>query len=495
MGSEPLVHVFLVSFPGQGHVNPLLRLGKRLASKGLLVTFSTPDSIGKQMRKASNLTDQPTPVGSGYIRFEFFEDGWAEDEPMRQDLDLYLPQLELVGKKLIPQMLKKHAEENRPVSCLINNPFIPWVSDVADELGIPSAMLWVQSTACFSAYYHYYHGIVPFPSETAPEIDVQLPYMPLLKYDEVPSFLHPTTPYPFLRRAILGQYKNLDKPFCILMETFQELEPEIIEYTSKLCPIKPVGPLFKNPTAPTTTVRGDFMVADDCIEWLDSKPVSSVVYISFGSVVYLKQEQIDEIAHGLLNSGISFLWVMKPPHKDAGLELLVLPDGFLEKAGDKGRVVQWSPQEQVLAHPSVACFVTHCGWNSTMESLTSGMPVVAFPQWGDQVTDAVYLVDVFKTGVRMCRGEAENKVITRDEVEKCLLEAISGPKAEEMKKNALKWKEVAEAAVAEGGSSDRNLQEFVDEVRRRSVGVTYKSTHDKIVEVVDSALPALAGQV
>nr|AXF38108.1 glucosyltransferase [Bergenia purpurascens] len=495
MGSEPLVHVFLVSFPGQGHVNPLLRLGKRLASKGLLVTFSTPDSIGKQMRKASNLTDQPTPVGSGYIRFEFFEDGWAEDEPMRQDLDLYLPQLELVGKKLIPEMLKKHAEQDRPVSCLINNPFIPWVSDVADELGIPSAMLWVQSTACFSAYYHYYHGIVPFPSETDPEIDVQLPHIPLLKYDEVPSFLHPTTPYPFLRRAILGQYKNLHKPFCILMETFYELEPEVIDYMSKLCPIKPVGPLFKNPTAPGTTVRGDFMTADDCIEWLDSKPASSVVYISFGSVVYLKQEQIDEIAYGLLNAGISFLWVMKPPHKDAGLELLVLPDGFLEKAGDKGKMVQWSPQEQVLAHPSVACFVTHCGWNSTMESLTSGMPVVAFPQWGDQVTDAVYLCDVFKTGVRMCRGEAENRVIPRDEVEKCLLEAISGPKAEEMKKNALKWKELAEAAVAEGGSSDRNLQEFVDEVRRRSVGLTYKSTAGKIVEVVDSALPALAGQV
>lgn len=485
MGSEALVHVLLISFPGQGHVNPLLRLGKRLASKGLLVTFSTPESIGKSMRKASNLTDQPTPVGDGYIRFEFFEDGWAEDEPKRQDLDLYLPQLELVGKEIFPRIIKRLAEEDRPVSCLINNPFIPWVSDVAADLGLPSAMLWVQSCACFSAYYHYCHGLVPFPSEAEPFIDVQLPCMPLLKYDEVPSFLYPTTPYPFLRRAILGQYKNLDKPFCVLMDTFDELEHEIIEFASKLCPIKPVGPLFKNPKA-TSAVRGDFMKADDCIEWLDSRPPLSVVYISFGSVVYLKQEQVDEIAYGLLNSGISFIWVMKPPHKDAGLELLVLPDGFLEKVGDNGKVVQWSPQEQILDHPSTACFVTHCGWNSTMEALTSGMPVVAFPQWGDQVTDAKYLVDVFKIGVRMCRGEAEDKIITRDEVEKCLLEAMKGPKAAEMKQNALKWKAAALAAVEEGGSSDRNLQEFVDEVRRRSVGVTYKSTANKVVEVVDS---------
>ncbi|KAL5855459.1 hypothetical protein ACOSQ4_005261 [Xanthoceras sorbifolium] len=475
MESGPLVHVFLVSFPGQGHVNPLLRLGKRLASKGLLVTFSTTESIGKEMRKASNITDDPVPVGDGYIRFEFFEDGWDENEPRRQDLDQYLLQLELVGKELIPRMIRKHAEQDRPVSCLINNPFIPWVSDVAESLGLPSAMLWVQSCACFTAYYHYYHGLVPFPSEKDPEIDVQLPCMPLLKYDEVPSFLYPTTPYPFLRRAILGQYNKLDKPFCILMETFQELEPEIIEYMSKICPIKPVGPLFKNPKAANSAVRGDFMKADDCMEWLDSKPASSVVYISFGSVVYLKQEQVDEISYGLLNSGVSFLWVMKPPPKDAGLDLLVLPDGFLEKVGDKGKVVQWSPQEKVLAHPSVACFVTHCGWNSTMESLSSGMPVIAFPQWGDQVTDAVYLVDVFKTGIRMCRGKAEDRIILREEVEKCLLEATTGPKAAEMKQIALKWKAAAEEAVADRGSSDRNIQAFVDEVKKRSVEVTCKS--------------------
>lgn len=372
-------------------------------------------------------------------------------------------------------MLEKHAENGQPVSCLINNPFIPWVSDVADSLNLPSAMLWVQSAACFSAYYHYYHNLVPFPSESQMDISVQLPNIPLLKHDEVPSFLYPTTPYPFLRRAILGQFKNLTEPFCILMDTFEELEKDVIEYMcSRYClPIKAVGPLFKNPKvagAESGAVKGDFMKADDGIMgWLDTKDVDSVVYISFGSVVYLKQEQVNEIAEGILRAGVSFLWVMRPPHKDSGFELVVFPEGFLEKAGDKGRVVQWSPQEQVLAHPSIACFVTHCGWNSTMEALTSGMPVVAFPQWGDQVTDAKYLVDVFKVGIRMCRGEADDRVIPRDEVEKYLRDATSGPVAAEMKANALKWKKAAEDAVAEGGSSERNMQEFVDEVRRRSV--------------------------
>ncbi|WCJ17807.1 UDP-Glycosyltransferase superfamily protein [Euphorbia peplus] len=472
MVSSPFspIHVLLISFPGQGHVNPLLRLGKLLASKGLLVTFSAPEITGKQMKSAnSNITEEPVSVGDGFIRFEFFEEGWEEDDPRRKDLDQYLNQLEVHGKKVIPEMIKRNAEKGRPISCLINNPFIPWVSDVAESLGIPSAMLWVQSCASFSCYYHFHHKLANFPTEEDPEIDVQLPCMPVLKYDEVPSFLHPSSPFPFLRRAILGQFNNLEKPFCILMETFQELENDLIEYMSKIFPIRPVGPLFKmTPKSINSTVQGDFLKADECMEFLDGKPNSSVMYVSFGSIVALKQDQWEEIAYGLLNSGVSFLWVMKQPAKDTPFDPVYLPEGFLEAAGEKGKVVSWSPQEKVLSHPSISCFVTHCGWNSTMEALSSGVPVVTFPRWGDQVTDAKYLVDVFKVGVRMCRGEAENRLITRDEVEKCLLEATVGAKAEELKKNALKWKETAEAAVVQGGSSDMNIQAFVDEVKARS---------------------------
>ncbi|KAK9007697.1 hypothetical protein V6N11_074617 [Hibiscus sabdariffa] len=148
-------HVFLVSFPGHGHVNPLLRLGKRLASMGLLVTLSTPKFFGKQMTKADN-----TPVGDGFLRFEFFDDGWDDDDSRRPNHDQYMTQLE-------------------------------------------------HSCACFAAYYHYNRGLVPFPNESDPEIDVQLPIMPVLKHDEVPSFLHPSTPYAFLRTAILDQSSGL----------------------------------------------------------------------------------------------------------------------------------------------------------------------------------------------------------------------------------------------------------------------------------------------
>ncbi|KAL3515324.1 hypothetical protein ACH5RR_022226 [Cinchona calisaya] len=472
MGSESLAasslfHVFLVSFPGQGHVNPLLRIGKRLAAKGLLVTLSAPDIIGKEIRRSNTISQHPTPFGDGFIRFEFFDEEWVQDENKPFDVGEYTIHLEVSGRKILPLVIKKQEEQGFPVACIISNPFIPWVTDVAESLHIPTSILWVQSCASFASYYHYCHGLVPFPTQEKPEIDVQIPSMPLLKHDEIPSFLHPSTPYPFFREAILGQFKSLSKNFCILMDTFQELENEVINYMSNFYPIKPIGPLFKNPKhSSSSNVSVDILKADDCIGWLDSKPISSVVYISFGSIVTLNQEQITEIAHGLLDSGVSFLWVIRPPTKDSSQQT-VLPDGFLEKAGEKGKIVQWSPQEKVLAHPSVACFLTHCGWNSTLETIASGTPVLAFPQWGDQVTDAKYLVDEFKIGVRMCRGEADNKIIPREQVEKCLREATSGPKAAEIRENALKWKKLAADAVAEGGSSDRNMQEFVDEIKRR----------------------------
>ncbi|KAL8541499.1 hypothetical protein ACS0TY_002677 [Phlomoides rotata] len=461
--SPQTAHIFMVSFPGQGHVNPLLRFGRRLADFGLFITFCAPESAAAIIHRAHSVTgDDPTTLGRGMIRFEFFDDSGPY---LTSDLSAYIAHLELVGREKLPQMIRKQEELGRPVSCFINNPFIPWVSDVAESLGIPSALLWVQSCACFSAYYHCCHNLVPFPNDKEPEIDVQLPFMPLLKHDEVPSFLHPGTPYPSLATAILGQFRNLSIPFCVLMDTFQELEHENIQYMSKISrPIKTIGPLFKDlRDSKSDATRADVAAEpESCTAWLESKPPRTVVYVSFGTVVDLKQEQVEEIALGLLCSEVSFLLVLRPPSEES--KAYVLPEGFVKKIGERGKIVQWSPQEEVLAHSSTACFVTHCGWNSTMEALTSGVPVVAFPQWGDQVTNAKFLVDVYKVGIRMGRGEAEGKVVTRDEVAACLKEATAGPKAEEIRENALRWKKTAEEAVSVGGSSYKNMQDFVNEI-------------------------------
>ena len=456
------IQILLVSYPSYGHINSLLKLGKCLAAKGSSVIFTTTQKAGKDMETASNITNKTTtPIGKGFLTFDLFDDGLKDDDPMRASLGEYTSLLEHVGKLYVSQLIKNHAESKTPISCIINNIFISWVCDVATEHKIPFAILFNESSAVFTCYYNYFHKLVPFPSKTEPCIDVQLPSV-VLKHSEIPVLLHPSNTYPFLGPLILGQIKNLSKALCVFVDTYEELESDSINYISKKSVIiRPIGPVFNNPNIiDASNIRRDFVKTDDStiIEWLNTKPKGSVVYISFGTIVQHPPEQVKEIAYGLLNSQVTFLWAKK--NHDG------LPHGFLEETSGRGKVVKWSPQEKVLAHPSVACFITHCGWNSTIESLASGVPVLTFPVFGDQPTNAKFLVDVFGVGIRLGYSGAENRLITRDEVKKCLLEAMTGEKADELKKNAMKWKKAAEDAVAVGGASDRNLDAFIEDIKK-----------------------------
>ncbi|CAK9165694.1 unnamed protein product [Ilex paraguariensis] len=123
-----------------------------------------------------------------------------------------------------------------------------------------------------------------------------------------------------------------------------------------------------------------------------------------------------------------------------------LPVGFSEGTKDQGLMVQWSPQTKVLAHQSVGCFLSHCGWNSLLEAITAGVPVLAYPKWTDQPTNAKLIVDVLRVGVRL-RPDKEG-VVSSEEVEKCIEEIMSGPSSEEYHKNATKLKRAAREAVA-----------------------------------------------
>ncbi|KAJ0641138.1 hypothetical protein HanLR1_Chr16g0623831 [Helianthus annuus] len=96
------------------------------------------------------------------------------------------------------------------------------------------------------------------------------------------------------------------------MESFDDLDGSLIKYMCQICSIRAVGPLIKNPLLDTSlNISGDLIKADDCLDWLDSKQPSLVVYISFGSVVSLSQDHVNELAYGVLNSGLSFLWVIR----------------------------------------------------------------------------------------------------------------------------------------------------------------------------------------
>ena len=190
-----------------------------------------------------------------------------------------------------------------------------------------------------------------------------------------------------------------------------------------------------------------------CNNWLNTKPEGSVIYLSFGSMSSLSNKQMEELAFALKGSKFHFLWVVKAS------EEAKLPKKFVEEIGNKGLVVQWCSQLEVLSNKAIGCFLTHCGWNSTLEALSLGVPMVGVPQWTDQTTNAKYVKDVWKVGVRA--KVCENGIVGREEIEFCIKEVMEGERGKYFQKNAKKWRELAIKAISEGGSSDKSIDEFV----------------------------------
>ncbi|ERN17903.1 limonoid UDP-glucosyltransferase [Amborella trichopoda] len=451
MGSETK-HVMLVCYAAQGHINPVLQFAGRLASRGISITVATA-AIGRQRILKDG--DKATAFeADGNIKFEFFSDGSDPLMPIK-DLDDCLGRLEREGPESLAGLVEDLRVQGRKVTYMVTTPFTPWVIDLAKGLGVPCSLLWIQCCAVYGYYYRVLHR-----NRAEMEVPLTFPGLPHLKPEDFPTLASPSSTYNRFPLLLTQLYEKLGDVKMVLGNSFNELEPEEIWFAEGLHLMKLVGPLIPQallgcPTAPR--LRKDMWVApSNCLSWLDSKPEGSVVYVSLGSVSVLPPKQTEEMAWGLKISRRAFIWVVKPPENSSETGL---PEGFLEGVEGQGIVVPWCPQVEVLSHPSLACFLTHCGWNSTLETVAAGVPVIAFPQWTDQPTNAMFLVDVLRVGVRL-----KVDLVTRDEVERCIAEVTDGEKATEMKKAAARCKEMARASVAKCGSSERNMQAFVDDI-------------------------------
>lgn len=450
-------HVLLVSVSAQGHINPMVRLGKLLLSKGLHVTLAITETKNEQVLRSSG------------IDVVFFSDGMSQDHERKTNLDLFVETLGKFGPiNLLTLIRERYCDGKKKLRCLIANNFVPWVADVALELGIPCALLWIQPCALYVIYDSFYNERDHFPSvDDDPDVSVELPGLPLLATKDLPSFVLPTNRSISISRVLSELFRHQEKFKWVLGNSFYELEKGVIDsWSSGPRPIWPIGPLV-----PPVLLGQEhsheanvemWKPENSCIEWLDQQERHSVIYISFGSVVVLPAKQMESIAVALKNSKRPFLWVVKPPEVASPDGAGELPLGFIEETGDQGRVVTWSPQTRVLAHPASGCFVTHCGWNSMLETIPSGIPLIAYPQWTDQPTNAKLITDAFKIGVRLYKDEGGT--VTSDEIEKCIEEVMAGPRAEELRNRAEELKQAAREAAGPGGSSDRAVQQFVDEV-------------------------------
>ncbi|VVA17252.1 PREDICTED: UDP-glycosyltransferase [Prunus dulcis] len=453
----------------QAHMNPMLKFARCLASKGVFITLAMTETARDTLLNFNTFTTQ-----NPKINLEFFSDGLTA-EFNREKGGEALTTLQISGSKNLSNLIKNLTFVKKlTISCIIFNPFVPWVADVAAELGIPCALLWNQSCATFSILYRYSKKINPFDPnfEMNPSEILGCPGIPNLEVNDLPSTILPSTPFHF-KKLISDSVQSSEKASWVLGNSFYELEKDIIDSMESLIPIRPIGPLVSSFILGRTeeddnnTLHIDMWEAEEsCIEWLNKQPISSVIYASFGRVTVLSQIQIDNIAMALKTSKRPFLWVLKAPTEGSKMKLGELPSGFLEETRERGMVVNWCSQEKVLMHKAVACFMTHGGWSSTLETVASGVPVVVYPEWTDQPTNAKLLADVFRVGVRIRVGE--DGIAGSEEMGRCIEEVVDGPRAKEMKKRALELKEAAKKAVEDGGSSDLNINQFIREISGKS---------------------------
>ncbi|XP_058093418.1 phloretin 4'-O-glucosyltransferase-like [Magnolia sinica] len=456
----PESHLLVLTFPAQGHINPALQFAKRLVHTGVRVTFATSVSAHRRIKS--------TPQDG--LSYAYFSDGYDDGINPTDDLENYLGRLKEVASRSVSDLIRTFTDEGRPVTCVVYTILLPWAADVARMLGIPSVLLWIQPAAVLTIYYHYFHGYGDLitSKNNDPSFTIELPGLPPFTIKELPSFLLPPSNYPASLITFEELFRVLDKESKprVLVNTFDALEADVIKAVDELEMIG-VGPLipsaFLDPKETSdASFGGDlFEKSRDYIVWLDSKPPSSVVYLSFGSISVLPEHEMAEILNGLLESNRPFLWVIRSAETDTDSEFWKKVR-VAEEEMKVGLVVPWCSQVEVLSHPSVGCFVSHCGWNSTSESLAVGVPMVGVPQWTDQPANTKMVESVWKTGV--WAKVNRDGVLEGEELKRCLDMVMGGEEGEEMRKNAVRWRDLAREAAAKGGSSDRNLRAFVEEI-------------------------------
>ncbi|CAH9083383.1 unnamed protein product [Cuscuta epithymum] len=472
----PPGHIVIATFPAQGHINPSLQFAERLIRMGIHVTLATTVFAHRLMIKANGAG---VPHAAGF-NIAAFSDGYDQGFKKNDDFNHYLSELRTHGSEALKDIVSACAADGFPVTAIVRTIMLPWVADVAREVNVPSALLWIQPAAVLGIYYYYFHG---YEDAFGKEV-VELPGLPPLSGGDLPSFLLPSGSggiYGFALAAFKEDMEQLDdvdpNDATVLVNTFDALEAQTLKAAVNirynLLGIGPLIPQYKNDPS-NTSFRGDLFknVENDNIKnWLDSQPESSLVYISFGSFLNPCKSQKEEISKALLEIKRPFLWVIRHKLENEMEERTEDQEEEFsnrEELEKQGKILGWCSQMEVLSHPSLGCFITHCGWNSTLESICSGVPVVAFPHWADQGTNAKLIQDVWKTGVRVAakaKNDAGVEVVGSDEIKRCIEIVLGkGGEGDELRRNAKKWRDLAMEASKEGGSSGMNLKTFAAKV-------------------------------
>ncbi|XP_074562212.1 UDP-glycosyltransferase 83A1-like [Curcuma longa] len=450
-----LPHVLALPFPAQGHVIPLMELCYCLVDHGCKVTFVNTEVNHKRVIAALSAESTVHQVDLVSV-----PDG-VEAEEDRNDLARLTEAILNTMPRCLEDLIEKSNETADPMTCMLVDKGMGWALEVGRKKGLRSAAFYPASAQMAATLLSLpeliSRGVIDADGTPVPEHETfQLgPGMPSINAAHLMwNVKGDGRSEEIVFNYFLNSSRVLDVVDFIVCNSFKELEEPTFSYAPKILPI---GPLLTG-LRPSWAV-GHFWPEDAaCLSWLDEQPPGSVVYVAFGSFTVLDRSQFQELALGLEATGRPFLLVIRPDLTGDWADAYL--DEFKDRVGNRGMMVAWAPQQNVLAHPSVGCFVSHCGWNSTMEGVRNGKLFLCWPYFVDQFLNQSYICDHWKVGLSLTPDE--NGIVQREQL-KSKVEELLGDA--EMRARASLLKEKAQRNINPGGASFQNLKRFIDAIK------------------------------
>lgn len=467
-------NIVLFPFMAQGHIIPFIALTLKLEQNSghTIVFVNTPLNIKKI---------QPSiPPNSNIRLLEIPYDSSDHGLPPNSETTENLP-LPLMLRLIVSASSLRPAFENlistltneqhgRPPLCIISDMFFGWTAEIAHDFGTFHAIFNAGGSYGMALFHSLW---LNQPHKSAKFDQFSLPGFPnscRFRLKQLPEDIKSATaPVEFIQ-AMFREWKETD---AMLFNTLEELEHIGLMYFRQefRCPIWPIGPILSPVGSKARAGTEAEMTTNLCLKWLDTKPLNSVLYVAFGSQTTPSESQTKELATALEVSEKSFIWVIRPPSSFIAIscddkdekedeEEEWLPEGFEQRIREKNKgllVKNWAPQMEILSHKSIGAFLSHCGWNSVLEALCSGVPILSWPMGAEQPYNAKMLEEEKGISIQVASGK-ECEVRHEDIVQKIEMVMNETKEAKEMRRKACEVKEM----MIRSSSSVKSIDEFLD---------------------------------
>lgn len=485
---EKQLHLLLIPLMAQSHIIPITDFGKLLAQRGVIVSIiTTPLNHERYKASIEHAVEAGMKIQMIPLQFPCEEAGLPQGCENMDSLSSLDQAREFFSAcEMLKTPLENQIQEMDPKpSCIVSTNATPWTRHVATKFEVPRYVF--ETVSCFTLFCSLKvsqaqeQGALFGDSGTFTVPD--MPHEIEFTQSQLPDMMRQSSSNSL--NTFMDQIREArDSARGTLVNTFHELDPWCFQGYKKETEVKNlwcIGPVsLCNKTLSEKSDRGNKPSIDEryCLSWLDQRKPRSVIYVCFGSMCRVSLSQIKEIGLGLEASRSAFIWIIRGLDASSEVEKWLMDENFEERTKDKGLIIRgWAPQVLILSHSSIGGFLTHCGWNSTLEGVCAGVPMITWPMFAEQFYNEKFIVDILRIGVKVGveigvkpgSDQDPKAFVERDRIKKCVDELMMGEEDEERRIRALKLSEMARKAFEdeEDGSSYMNLTLLIQDVMQQ----------------------------